>query len=198
MYNVIFNWISNSRRNRFINHFYAYWGGGVVSLNANNTFTGNNTFSSKLTTSAGIVAPVASLTYASNMIGYSFTNTPQALATFTSGATGTYVSQQITTGVWLVFANQVILKNNGSFGMDSYTISAGSITSGGTGTVFTPGQSYNAIPGYTGLQVNTQYSYTVQITSATATITTSDTTVMTVGTGTPATRSIRMTFTRIA
>jgi len=169
-----------------------------VSLNANNIFTGTNTFSSKLTTSAGIVAPVASLTYTSDMIGYSFNNTPQTLTTFASGAASAYASQPITTGVWLVFANQVILKNNGSFGLDSYTISTGAITSGGTGNVFTPGQAYNAIPGYTSAQVNTQYSYTVQITSATATITTSDTTLMTVGTGSPATRSIRMSFTRIA
>lgn len=171
-------------------------GEGVVSLNANNTFTGNNTFSSKLTTSAGIVAPAASLTYTSDMIGYSVNHDSQPLTTFTSGVIGTFVSDPIKTGVWLVFANQVIVKNNGSFGLNSYTISAPAITSGGTGTIYTPGQAYNAIPGYTGSQVNTQYSYTLQITSATATITTSDTTVMTVGTGTQ--RSIRMAFTRIA
>ena len=54
-------------------------------MNANNTFTGTNTFNSKLDTRAGIVGPVASLTYATDMIGYSFkSNGTGALQTMTS------------------------------------------------------------------------------------------------------------------
>ena len=42
-----------------------------VSLSDNNEFSGTNTFTKEITANAGIIAPVASLTYTSNMIGYS-------------------------------------------------------------------------------------------------------------------------------
>ena len=44
---------------------------GCATLGTDNTFTGINTFSNKLNTSAGIIGPTASLTYTSDMIGYS-------------------------------------------------------------------------------------------------------------------------------
>lgn len=62
-------------------------------MNANNTFTGTNTFNSKLDTRAGIVGPVASLTYATDMIGYSFkSNGTGALQTITSSATPYFIN----------------------------------------------------------------------------------------------------------
>lgn len=156
-----------------------------------------------LDTRAGIIGPVASLSYTTNMIGYSFTFTgttyDSASASPNTFVSGTPVDTTTTTplsiGVWLVVSTQVLIRGNGAFTVASITVQSLSLATG-TGTIFISADLMVALPnGATASQVNNSQTATIQVTSA-ATIKSRETTTMTVGS--TSSRTTRMVFTRIA
>ena len=157
----------------------------------------------KIDTRAGIIGPVASLSYTSDMIGYSFTftgttydSTSASPNTFASGTpVDTTTTTPLSIGVWLVVTIQAVVRGNGAFTTTSFTQQSLSLATG-TGTIFILADLMVALPnGATASQVNNSQTATIQVTSA-ATIKSRETTTMTVGS--TSSRTTRMMFTRIA
>ena len=156
-----------------------------------------------LDTREGIIGPVASLSYTSDMIGYAFTFTGTAYNsasaspnTFASGTSVDTVSTPaLSNGVWLVVTIQAVVRGNGAFTTTSFTQQSLSLATG-TGTIFILADLMVALPnGATASQVNNSQTATIQVTSA-ATIKSRETTTMTVGS--TSSRTTSMVFTRIA
>jgi hypothetical protein len=156
-----------------------------------------------LDTREGIIGPVASLSYTSDMIGYAFTFTGTAYNsasaspnTFASGSpVDTTTTTPLSIGVWLVVSTQVLIRGNGAFTVASITVQSLSLATG-TGTIYSPGVFRIYLPnGATAAQVNNSQTATIQVTSA-ATITIRENTTMTVGS--TSSRASRVVFTRIA
>jgi len=148
----------------------------------------------KLQTSAGIIGPSAILTYATDMIGYSF-NTNDTAVTFTAATSTLNCPTFPAIGIWLVNGAQTFQRGTGTYNVLSSTIMNLTVSGGGTinGT-----NLYSPIPsGATAVTlifpISTQI---VTCTTVGAFVQAASTTAM-LAYGT-ATRLIKLTFIRIA
>lgn len=166
--------------------------GGVVAtqLSVDETSIRANV---KVETTEGIIGPSTSLTFTSDMIGYTATFS-SITAAVVAGTVNT-VSGTVGIGVWLLVSTQGIIRGTGTFNVGSQTQQLLTVASGAA-TLTAIARMWQPIPnGATSTRIHNQQTQVVTITSA-ATINSADLiTMATIGT---ATFFTGMVFTRIA